>query len=78
MPATRKSIQQLRLEYAAAPDGARLPPAVVAVGLGLSPATLERWRSDGRGPRYSKLAGRITYLKRDAESWANKNDEVLA
>ena len=29
---------------------------------GLSPKTLQRWRSEGRGPRYLKLSKRVTYL----------------
>ena len=28
---------------------------------GLSPKTLQRWRSEGRGPRYLKLSKRVVY-----------------
>ena len=28
---------------------------------GISPKTLQRWRSEGRGPRYLKLSKRVTY-----------------
>ena len=28
---------------------------------GLSPMTLQRWRSEGRGPRYLKLSKRVSY-----------------
>ena len=28
---------------------------------GLSPKTLQRWRSEGRGPRYMKLSKRVGY-----------------
>ena len=28
---------------------------------GLSPKTLQRWRSEARGPRYLKLSTRVTY-----------------
>lgn len=28
---------------------------------GLSPKTLQRWRSEGRGPRYLKLSKRVGY-----------------
>ena len=28
---------------------------------GLSPKTLQRWRSEGRGPRYLKLSKRVSY-----------------
>jgi len=32
---------------------------------GVSPKTLQRWRSEGRGPRYLKLSKRVTYLMED-------------
>ena len=28
---------------------------------GISPKTLQRWRSEGRGPRYLKLSKRVSY-----------------
>ena len=28
---------------------------------GVSPKTLQRWRSEGRGPRYLKLSKRVSY-----------------
>ena len=28
---------------------------------GLSPKTLQRWRSEGRGPRYLKMSKRVSY-----------------
>lgn len=28
---------------------------------GISPKTLQRWRSEGRGPHYMKLSKRVTY-----------------
>lgn len=28
---------------------------------GISPKTLQRWRSEGRGPQYLKLSKRVTY-----------------
>ncbi len=28
---------------------------------GVSPQTLQRWRSEGRGPRYLKLSKRVSY-----------------
>ena len=28
---------------------------------GVSPKTLQRWRTEGRGPRYLKLSKRVTY-----------------
>jgi predicted DNA-binding transcriptional regulator AlpA len=28
---------------------------------GISPKTLQRWRTEGRGPKYLKLSKRVTY-----------------
>lgn len=36
---------------------------------GVSEATLERWRSEGIGPRYLKLQGRVMYREKDIESY---------
>jgi predicted DNA-binding transcriptional regulator AlpA len=38
--------------------------------LGLSVRTLERFRVDGRGPRYLKLGRRVAYTREDLMSWA--------
>lgn len=35
---------------------------------GVSEATLERWRSEGIGPRYLKLQGRVMYREKDIEA----------
>ena len=75
--AARKTIDQLRQEYEVAPMGARLAPPIVAAGLNLSAATLERWRSVGKGPRYVKIGGRVAYVKRDVEAWVTLQTEAL-
>ncbi len=36
---------------------------------GVSEATLERWRSEGIGPRYLKLQGRVMYREKDIEDY---------
>jgi len=36
---------------------------------GLSPKTLQRWRSEGRGPRYLKLSKRVTYLVEEIQAF---------
>jgi len=36
---------------------------------GVSQATLERWRSEGIGPKYLKLNGRVIYRKTDIETY---------
>lgn len=35
----------------------------------ISEATLERWRSEGIGPRFLKLCGRVLYRKVDIEAY---------
>lgn len=37
--------------------------------LGVSGRTLEAWRSQGKGPPYVRLHGRIVYRLRDLEAW---------
>jgi len=36
-----------------------------AASLGLQPCTLEKWRSQKKGPRYHKPGGRVRYDERD-------------
>jgi predicted DNA-binding transcriptional regulator AlpA len=38
--------------------------------LGLSSRTLEKHRTYGTGPRYSKLGGRVVYQLADLQAWA--------
>jgi predicted DNA-binding transcriptional regulator AlpA len=40
--------------------------------LGLSPRTLEKHRTYGTGPRYSKLGGRVVYSLDDLQEWVNR------
>jgi len=40
-----------------------------AAYLGQKPCTLEKWRSQGRGPRYNKPAGRVRYDVRDLDAF---------
>ncbi len=35
----------------------------------LSPRTLERWRSEGTGPSYLKVGGRVVYRWEDIEAF---------
>lgn len=37
---------------------------------GLSPGTLEVWRSLGKGPRYLKIGRRVLYETRDLDAFA--------
>lgn len=41
----------------------------LAARWGVSEATLERWRSDGVGPRYLKLVGKVLYRHVDIEAF---------
>ena len=55
---------------------------------GISPKTLQRWRSEGRGPRYLKLSKRVTYLVEEIQAfemesmhsatWEKGSDVVLS
>ena len=38
-----------------------VPLGLACAELGLSARTVERWRSEGRGPRYLKLSKRVGY-----------------
>jgi predicted DNA-binding transcriptional regulator AlpA len=40
--------------------------------LGLSARTLEKHRTYGTGPRYSKLGGRVVYSLDDLQEWAGR------
>ena len=40
--------------------------------LGLSQRTLEKHRTYGTGPRYSKLGGRVVYSIDDLQEWVNR------
>ncbi len=49
--------------YLRTPEAARF--------LGLSGRTLEKHRTYGTGPRYSKLGGRVVYRMADLQDWAD-------
>jgi predicted site-specific integrase-resolvase len=50
-----------------------LPPDIVAEALGVSVATLARWRCTGSGPTYIKAGGRIGYEAEDLEAFKARN-----
>jgi predicted DNA-binding transcriptional regulator AlpA len=41
----------------------------LATRWGVSEATLERWRSEGIGPKFLKLCGRVLYRQVDIEAY---------
>ena len=43
---------------------------------GLSVRTLERWRVEGRGPRYVRIGGRVMYDPRDLAEFAARGARV--
>ena len=42
----------------------------VAVFLGLSPRTLDRYRVSGGGPKFHKFGNRVRYARADVDAWA--------
>jgi excisionase family DNA binding protein len=50
-----------------------LTPKKLAAYLHTSARTLERWRSEGRGPRYSKCGHKVLYHIDDVEAYLNAN-----
>ena len=57
------AIPQLPPRYLRTPEAARF--------LGLSGRTLEKHRTYGTGPRYSKLGGRVVYRVEDLQAWVD-------
>lgn len=47
-----------------------LPTPEAAQYLGLSPRTLEKYRTSGVGPAYRKLGGAVRYTLADLDAWA--------
>ena len=58
------AIPQLPPRYLRTPEAARF--------LGLSGRTLEKHRTYGTGPRYSKLGGRVVYRLEDLQAWVER------
>ena len=46
-----------------------LPPETAAEMLGVSKASLARWRCDGTGPIFVKIGGRVGYAEGDLAAW---------
>jgi predicted DNA-binding transcriptional regulator AlpA len=45
----------------------------VEAAYGIAEKTLANWRSQGRGPAYHKLGGKVRYKVGDLEEWAKKS-----
>ena len=60
MPAPLKSLD----------DSSLFTPSELSIFLGVSPATLERWRCQGEGPPFIKIGRRrIAYRSRAVRQW---------
>lgn len=44
-------------------------PAELAEEIDVSVGTLARWRGQGQGPRFVRIAGRIHYMRTDVVNW---------
>jgi len=54
--------------YLRTPEAARF--------LGLSGRTLEKHRTYGTGPRYSKIGGRVVYAVDDLQAWVTRGEKT--
>lgn len=54
--------------YLRTPEAARF--------LGLSGRTLEKHRTYGTGPRYSKIGGRVVYRLEDLQAWVSRGEKA--
>ncbi|MBG0794225.1 helix-turn-helix domain-containing protein [Methylocystis sp. H62] len=59
---------ELPPRYLRTPEAARF--------LGLSGRTLEKHRTYGTGPRYSKLGGRVVYRVDDLQAWVERGTKA--
>ncbi len=68
-------------EPAAIPTPSPIPPRYLrtpeaARFLGLSGRTLEKHRTYGTGPRYSKIGGRVVYQLDDLQNWVRRGEKA--
>lgn len=63
-PVTSTTPGAIPPRYLRTPEAARF--------LGLSGRTLEKHRTYGTGPKYSKLGGRVVYAVSDLQSWVDR------
>ena len=60
--ANRSALANVAVPASLAPHERRvLSETELAHRWGVSPKTLQRWRTEGRGPQYLKLSKRVTY-----------------
>jgi predicted DNA-binding transcriptional regulator AlpA len=63
----RDPLAGLPPRYLRTPEAARF--------LGVSGRTLEKHRTYGTGPRYSKIGGRVIYTITDLQAWAERGSK---
>lgn len=68
------SCQLIRKETKMA--GVHLKQKQLATRWNVSEATLERWRSEGLGPKFLKLCGRVLYRQVDIEAYEESCRQV--
>lgn len=49
-------------------------PLEVAKQLGVSPATLARWRTLGSGPRFVRVGGQVRYQRDAVAAWLTQQE----
>ena len=50
-------------------DAPHLDQTALARRWGVSPRTLERWRAQGRGPRFCKIGRKVSYPPHEVEAY---------
>jgi predicted DNA-binding transcriptional regulator AlpA len=53
-----------------------LTPKEVAAIYGIAEKTLANWRSQGKGPAYHKLGGKVRYADSDMEDWVKQSRKL--
>ena len=53
-----------------------LSPAETAEHIGVSPKTLESWRSRGAGPPFVRVGSRVRYRPTDLDMWGSSQREL--
>lgn len=54
-----------------------LSTAEVADMLGISPATLRKWRATDTGPRFYKFNRSVFYKRKDIEAWISEHYRLV-
>jgi hypothetical protein len=84
LSAVRTRRKKINEDLLREPDAAEPPPgwgdgkwlfnqSQAAFGLGrIEPERLRSWRSEGKGPHYVKVRGRVYYTFQDLEAWASE------